>query len=432
MRIAWVTPFSSRSAIGRVSASATAALAQKGHELIIVRSERERSDHMPSHATALPIHSWHDVDTRSLNIQFDVIVLNIGDNYSFHAGIFPFIEGAICLGIFHDFFLYNLFNQWVALNQLSNEVHDQEVLATYGEGALAIAHRAWQGEAQLEDLAISLPMTEWIASRCGAALVHSQFYFDRIEASCPGPVGVGPLPFEARGVLPLSFKEHEEVVLATVGVLNPNKCVAEVIDAICASPLLRQRCRYRLIGAVSESEQTRLSRIAENGGFTKLDFLGEIDDATLTKELGYSDVIICVRRPVLEGASASAIEGMKSGRPLVVANAGFYRDLPDDLVFKVSASVDVPELTAVLERLATNESLRVEAAARARAWALENFTTARYVAAVEALAENFIRAKPLLSLAQRVGREFAILGISSDDPVVGNFSEKMRDLFRPE
>ncbi len=63
---------------------------------------------------------------------------------------------------------------------------------------------------------------------------------------------------------------------------------------------------------------------------------------------------------------------------------------------------------------------------------LENFTTARYVAAVEALAENFIRAKPLLSLAQRVGREFAIPGISSDDPVVGNFSEKMRDLVQAE
>lgn len=429
MRIAWVTPFSSRSAIGRVSASATAALAQRGHEIIIVRSERERSDHMPSHPTALPIHSWIDVDIRDLNIRFDVIVLNVGDNYNFHAGIFPFIEGPICFGIFHDFYLYNLFNQWVALNQLSDEAHDQEVLATYGEGALAIAHKAWRGEARLEDLAISLPMTEWIASRCGAALVHSQFYLNRIEASCPGPVGVAPLPFEARGVPPLLFKGHEEVVLATIGVLNPNKCVADVIDAICASPTLRQRCRYRLIGVVSDAERARLSRIAANGGFTKLDFLGEIDEAALTKELACSDVLICLRRPVLEGASASAIEGMKSGRPLVVADAGFYRDLPDDLVFKVSESFDLPELTAALERLASNESLRVETAARARAWAFEKFTNARYVAAVEALAEDFIRAKPLLSLGQRVGRELAILGVSSDDPAVGNFTYRMRELF---
>lgn len=432
MKIAWVTPFSSRSAIGRVSASATAALAQQGHDIIIVRSERERSDHLPTHATALPIHSWHDVDIRDLNMQFDVIVLNIGDNYALHAGIFPFIESPMCFGIFHDFFLYNLFNQWVALNKIGDEAHDQEVLATYGEGALAIAHEARRGEARLEDLAISLPMTEWIASRCGAALAHSQFYVGRIEASCPGPVGVAPLPFEARDVPPLLFRYHEEVVLATIGILNPNKCVAEVINAICGSPLLRQRCRYRLIGAVSDLERARLSRIAASGGFTKLDFLGEIDDAMLTKELVYSDALICLRKPVLEGASASAIEGMKSGRPLIVANAGFYRDLPDDLVFKVSASIDLLELTAMLERLATNESLRVESGARARAWAFENFTNARYVAAVEALAEDFIRAKPLLSLGHRVGRELGALGFKSDDPAIANLSKKMRELFGTE
>ncbi len=64
--------------------------------------------------------------------------------------------------------------------------------------------------------------------------MHSQFTLtDRHPARAQSGLGLPPV---ARGVLPLSFKEHEEVVLATVGALNPNKCVAEVIDAICACP----------------------------------------------------------------------------------------------------------------------------------------------------------------------------------------------------
>lgn len=429
MRIAWVTPFSERSAIGRVSASATVALAERGHDITIVRSERERDNHTPAHPTAFALDWWHNLDVSDIDIRNDVIVLNIGDNYDLHAGVLPFIDGAVCLGIFHDFFIYNLYHQWFAINQFGSDVFDQEIIATYGREALPLGRSAWRSEARLEDLAGLLPMTEWLASRCGAALAHSRFYLNRLEASCPGPVGVAALPFESRNVPLLTPRYRDEVIVTTIGVLNPNKCAAEVIEAICASPFLRARCRYRLAGVVSDAERLRLGEIAAARGFNKVDFLGAIDDATLTKELVDSDILVCLRKPVLEGGSASAIEAMKSGRPVVVANAGFYSDLPEELVFKVPASVDVPALMAVLERLTANESLRVESGARGRAWALKTFTSARYATVVEALAQDFIRAKPALSLGRRIGRDLAVLGVRADDPAVDRLSEKMRELF---
>jgi glycosyltransferase involved in cell wall biosynthesis len=429
MKIAWVTPFSRRSAIGRVSASVTAALVRRGHQIAIVRSESARGDNMQTHQTVLPIYWWQDIYTQNIDYLYDLIVLNVGDNYNYHAGIMAFIDRGICLGIFHDFYIYNLFQQWILQNDFSQDTYDQEVLLTYGNSSLSLARAAWRNEAPLQDVADSLPMTEWIASRCGAALAHSRFYLARIEAACPGPVDVAPLPFDSRDVPLLFHRNRNEVVLLTVGVMNPNKCVAEVIKAICTTPLLRERCRYRLAGIVSEAEQARLASIASEGGFNKLDFLGEIDDATLTKELANSDAVICLRRPVLEGASASAIEAMKSGRPVVVTNAGFYRDLPDELVFKVSPSVEEVEVAELLERLVQDESLRVDSGRKAQAWACDTFATERYAAALEALAKDFIRAKPVLSLARRVGHELTTLGVRAEDPGVANFSEKMRNLF---
>lgn len=429
MKIAWVTPFSHRSAIGRVSASVTAALSRRGHQIAIIRSESTRDDSMQAHQTMFPIYWWHDINAQDIDHIYDMIVLNIGDNYNFHAGIMAFIDRSVCLGIFHDFYLYNLFQQWIIQNDFGQDIYDQEVLLTYGNSSLSLACAAWRNEAQLHALADSLPMTEWMASRCGAALAHSRFYLARLKAACPGPIEVAPLPFDSRDVPLLLNRDRNEIVLLTVGVMNPNKCVAEVIRAICAAPPLRERCRYRLAGSVSDSERARLASIASEGGFTNLDFLGEVDDATLTKELANSDVVICLRKPVLEGASASAIEAMKSGRPVVVANAGFYRDIPDELVFKVQPSVEEPAVAELLKRLVKDESLRVESGRKARAWACETFTTERYVAALESLARDFIRAKPVLSLARRVGHELAALGVRAQDSGVASLSEKMRNLF---
>jgi glycosyltransferase involved in cell wall biosynthesis len=387
---------------------------------------------MQAHQTRFPIYWWQDINTQEIDQLYDLIVLNIGDNYNLHAGIMAFIDRSVCVGIFHDFYIYNLFQQWIVQNDFSQDIYEQEVLLTYGESSLSLARAAWRNEAQLQDVADSLPMTEWIANRCGAALAHSRFYLDRLEAACAGPVNVAPLPFDSRDVPLLFHRNRNEVVLLTVGVMNPNKCVAEVIKAICATPLLRERCRYRLAGIVSDSDRMYLTKIASMGGFTKLDFLGEIDDAPLTKELANSDVILCLRKPVLEGASASAIEAMKSGRPVVVADAGFYRDLPDELVFKIPPSVEQSALTEVLERLVESEELRVDTGRKARAWACDTFTTERYAATLEALASDFVRAKPVLSLTRRVGHELATLGVRADDPSLASISEKMRHLFGTE
>ncbi len=429
MRIAWVTPFSRRSAIGRVSAAATRILSERGHEVRIVRSEQDANGSGPIYPTLCPVSWWHDLSARELEQHSDAIVLNIGDHYGFHAGVLAYIDVVPCLGIFHDFYLYNFFHGWIAVNGLGEDVYKREIRVTYGEVALALANRAWRNEATAQDIADVLPMTEWLAERCGAALAHSHFYFDRLAKSCAGPVAVTPLYFDARPISPLAGGRGDEVVVITVGVLNPNKCIDAIINAIATSPNLKKRCRYRLVGAISPGEKARLSSLCKDVGYSRVDFVGEVDDATLTSELERADVLSCLRRPVLEGASASAIEGMKSGRPIIVADAGFYSDLPDDLVFKVPRSVDVQAVADVLERLVSSETLRQETSAKAKEWATKTFSAEVYATAVESLIERFIEAKPLLALGERIGQELAALGISTDDPAIGRLAKTMHDLF---
>ena len=90
MKIAWITPFNQRSAIGRVSAAVTRLLWARGHQVTIIRSELRGSDPSPLHPTPLRVLWWHDLSPSDVDVDNDAIVVNLGDHYGFHAGCLPF------------------------------------------------------------------------------------------------------------------------------------------------------------------------------------------------------------------------------------------------------------------------------------------------------------------------------------------------------
>ena len=60
-----------------------------------------------------------DVLPHEIAMDNDIVLLNLGDNYGFHAGIASIIDQTPCLGIFHDFFLYSFFRDWALERQFT-------------------------------------------------------------------------------------------------------------------------------------------------------------------------------------------------------------------------------------------------------------------------------------------------------------------------
>ncbi|WP_031340937.1 glycosyltransferase, partial [Xanthomonas maliensis] len=119
----------------------------------------------------------------------------------------------------------------------------------------------------------------------------------------------------------------ERLAIRTFGVVNPNKRVEWVIRAVAADPELARHVDYRVLGPCSDDERARLHGICEEVGFQGLTLEGRVSHERLLEGLAEADVICCLRDPAVEGASASAIEGMQSGAPVIVSNAGFYAEL---------------------------------------------------------------------------------------------------------
>ncbi len=435
LRIAWASPLNQASAIGRVSVDVTNALSERGHEVRLIATEQPALAGLPRHPAEAPCVHWSEVDLDQLGEDFDVVVANVGDHFDYHAGIFPLLDHAGCLGIFHDFYLYNLFQGW--LRDVGRDRGEgwrrarqiSEITAVYGEPLAAIAGQAADGVLPLETIAARLPMTEWAAARCSGALAHAHFYLDRLMAGCPGPVAAGALPVSGRGIAPLQPREGDRVTLVTVGVMNANKCIAEAIAAIGASPRLAGTLDYRLVGPIEPAEAERLRALAGALGYQGLSIIGPVDEATLNQHLAAADIICCLRRPVLEGASGSAVEGLLAGRPVIVADAGFYAELPDEMVFKVPADIDAGALAAQLERLCENPVLRRTAGAKAKAWAEAHFGIAAYLDILEPLMWGTLTAEPVLAVGRRLGAEFGRLDLGPFDPAVQRVDETLASLF---
>jgi hypothetical protein len=120
---------------------------------------------------------------------------------------------------------------------------------------------------------------------------------------------------------------------------------------------------------------------------------------------------------------------MMCGRPVVVSDAGFYAELPDDCVAKVPINVEPQALAGVLEELVGDETKRRQLGEQARKYSHSAFTTAGYVAELVSCLDEFVECKPYLHVGRSIGNELALLDLLPSDPAIDGIAACMAELF---
>lgn len=426
MKIGWATPLHHSSAIGRFSVGVTRELARRGVAIDLLRADRLellREPHLP---TGLKIVNLASMDGYDALQSYDLLVYNIGDSgrLHYHAVAAALQVPGIC--IFHDAVIFCLFDHCVA------DPHAQEsaINGIYGPGTYTGPE---SGESILAMAAANHPMLEWLAPFALAAVAHGRHYMGRLEGSCAGPVRHIPLAYDLpEKIAPPRARGKGDILrLATIGHVNENKLGAEVIRALGASRHLRRHCSYRLAGPISDPMRDKLHQLAEHCGVS-LHMTGALSRSELAREIEDADAILCLRRPVLEGASASAIEAMLAGRPIIVLDHGFYQELPDDLTLKLPPDFEPADLGRRISWLLNHPEEGRALGRRAALWASDTFSFSRYADAFLELAEIAPEAEPLMRLGTQLGQEMLALGVSPGDPLASRIAQMATDLFCPE
>ena len=186
---------------------------------------------------------------------------------------------------------------------------------------------------------------------------------------------------------------------------------------------------YVIVGACAPAYRRQLEAAIEDFGLTGVVRLtGEVSHQTLQSYLASADVFINLRFPAMEGASASAIEEMLYGKPLIVTNVGFYRELPDTAVIKIEPGAE-SQLTQVLERLLLNPLERESMGKASKEYAERQFRADSYAAAAIEFVGEVRRARPLLDLADQIGAECRRMGVTSGMPVVDSIADMLHSTF---
>ena len=396
MKFVIFTPVVAASAIGRVAALVNRELVDLGHEITVVRSESraviERSVDESDHEMSGEVINWYADGVTDLVLGADVVIYHIGNNVTFHEGSLhwlPHARGLVCL---HDYFVGNLYLGWCHINALDPL---NGVRRAYG----ASAAEMWDHEMADNRISLELveraPMTEWICAQALGVVVHSDWMIERVEASCLGPISVTPLAYvkPSTDLQAESSPDGRVTRILTVGHIIENKRVESVIRAIGSSEELRTAVEYHVVGPASPAVIHKLAKLARNND-VRLVVSGHVLSEALGQALTEADIVVALRWPNLESASATAIEAMLAKRPLIVSDAGPSCGIPENCVLKVAVDDEIDGLRKQLMKLVGDPVGRMAMAERAYTFASKAHAPKAYAESLLAIAGQALVVAP--------------------------------------
>jgi glycosyltransferase involved in cell wall biosynthesis len=370
---------------------------------------------------------------------YDLVIYNFGNYLQYHREIFHVSRRWPGVCILHDIVMHHFFAAYYLEDLRSPAAYSLLMERLYGEDGAAAAARSLGGEPVWESDDVGrFPLFEEVVQGALGVVTHSEFFRKRVAANYIGPTRRIPLTYDADTASPVLSRAQigvpeDRILMVTVGHVNPNKRIEAVIDAIGSlgggmGPTA-QRVFYAILGPASAAYKRKLeTAIRRNHLEDSVKFLGQASDEILRAHLSHADICVNLRYPATEGASASAIEEMLFGKPVIVTDTGFYSELPDDCVVKIDPARE-DNLASVLSRLVAGPELRASLGAAAQRFAQSEFRAARYAKEIMDFAWEVRAARPLLTLADRVAKECYRMGVAGDMPIVGSVAREMGAIF---
>lgn len=237
----------------------------------------------------------------------------------------------------------------------------------------------WSGQDQTQyDAFVSRwQLFQWVVSNALGVVVHSRHARALAEQFYPGPLIQLDLPYESTTAEARVDSGEGPLRMVFCGHAGPNRRLHQLMDAWSGitNPGALELALYGHI----DKAQALLSHAKALGLGDAVELHGFVDEAALQRGLAGSQLAVNLRYPTVGEASASQLRYMSCGLPTLVTDVGWYAELPDDTVFKVSPGNETADITSVLEALAAGTLPLGDMGERARHYVADRHRPSAYV-----------------------------------------------------
>lgn len=221
-------------------------------------------------------------------------------------------------------------------------LHDTRIKGLYNvvRSQGLISEDRYLAEGSLDD-SVSAKNGEFLGglvSKQRRVIVHSKYACDAVEASIID-LGVAIPPQVSRVNLGLpeayyvaTHTPKETVYVAMAGVMTESKGI-DLANAITKIKHDKYKFEVKIFGFSMLGDDV-INRLSKN---ESIELIRSPSDTRFLYELAHSDVLLNYRYPYHGETSYSTIEGLRFGKNVIVNSTGWFTELPDRLVCKVSS-----------------------------------------------------------------------------------------------
>jgi len=371
---------------------------------------------------------------RRLPRDADIVLYHIGNNVDAHGWIVRLLERRRGVVVLHDFVLHHLM-AGLTVGRGDCEGYLRMLEADGGIAARLLGHGVLDGTIPplWETRPQEFPLVDSILARADGVIVHSSYLGREVRTRrFSGPIWRIPHPaWSPPRPRPTPLPSRGRTVIGCFGHLNASKRLPQLLEALARLRADGRAFLLVLAGSVApglELEQRAVSLGLEPG--RDLLLLGRVGEDRLWDLINVSDVCVTLRYPTMGETSGIAIRALSAGKPLVVSDHGWFAELPDDVAAKVPVdSWEVDMLTAVLDRLCTDVSLRQRLGEAARQHVrrehgLDNVADLYATTLEQAAGGEAVTAE----VAGQVAESLHDVGVRASDPITALVGTRMREI----
>jgi 2-polyprenyl-3-methyl-5-hydroxy-6-metoxy-1,4-benzoquinol methylase/glycosyltransferase involved in cell wall biosynthesis len=348
--------------------------------------------------------------------RFDAVLYHMGNDHRYHSGIFEVMKQHRGIVVFHDFALQDFF---LGLARDRNDItlYLNEIEACHGKQARLDAAKtlAVGGTPSIVFQPIEFPLNRKIAELAEGIIVHSEWSRKRFESSVPN-IPIAHIAHLAK--LPDAGSQtpgpNKVVNIATFGLITPGKGIEPSLRALSRLKA-KHSFQYTLVGDTNQFFEVR-EIVRRYDMQDCVEITGHISLDEFKRRIDETDIALNIRERTVGETSGCLVRLLAAGICSVVADEGWYAELPSDSVVKIPLDSTTDQmLVAYLDRLLADKPLRDRIGKNARTYALEEFRAEHRAADYLEFIRRIIAGRPRRQLVKSVSDELSNLHVPPTD-----------------